>query len=357
MGLYTRPDSPWFWMFLEGNKKKERIHIRRDAADPDLRKANRAAAELIYHARLTQLAKQRVGLPIERARTFNEQADWFDRHVIATHESHRAERSILTALRAEFGALQLSDLRHARLKEYEATLIDKGRKRSTITRHLNLVKAIVSSAVGEYVDVSPLAGYKHKRAKFAPKRTVEATEEPALLRELLARDAELHDLYVVGVGTLLRQENLVTLQRSQRRRDGLVVETKTGPHVVRLDGPTILQTRARDILTARQPSAARGHFFPEWAEVFATYQPAAANARLLRIFRRAVTAAGLPWGLDHHGLVWHTATRATGATRLLRDYQIDIRTVQRMGPWASLDQLAEYIGISIGNGTGMETPQ
>jgi hypothetical protein len=353
MGLYTRPDSPWFWMFLEGTRKKERIAIRRDAADPDVRRTNRTAAEAIYHARMTQLAKQRVGLPVERPRTFNEQADWFDTHVIATHDSHRAERSILSALRADFGTLQLADVRPARLKEYEAALIEKGRKRSTITRHLTLAKAIVASAVGDYIEVSPLAGYKHRRAKFAPKRTVEATEEPALLKELLTLDLELHDLYVVGVGTLLRQENLVTLQRAQRRRDGLVVETKTGPHVVRLDGPTILQTRARDILTARQPSAARGHFFPTWAEVFATYQPAAANARLLRVFKRAVAAAGLPWGLDHDGLVWHTATRATGATRLLRDYQVDIRTVQRMGPWASLDQMAEYLGVTVGNDSGM----
>lgn len=356
MGLYTRPDSPWFWMFLEGTRKKERIQIRRDAGDPDIRRANRAAAEAIYHARMTQLAKSRVGLPSERPRTFNNQADWFDTHVIATHESHRAERSILSALRAEFGTLQLAELRHARLKEYEAVLVDKGRKRSTITRHLNLTKAIVSSAVGEYLEVSPLAGYKHRRAKFAPKRTVEATEEPALLKELLALDPELHDLYVVGVGTLLRQENLVTLQRAQYRRQGLVVETKTGPHVVRLDGPTILQTRARDILTARWPKGVRDPFFPEWAKVFATYAPAAANARLLRIFRRAVKAAGLPWGLDADGLVWHTATRATGATRLLRDYQIDIRTVQRMGPWASLDQMAEYLGVTFGNGTGMVHP-
>jgi integrase len=352
MGVFTRPDSPWYWLYLEGVKKKERLGIRCDASDPDQRKANRAAAEAIYHARLTQIAKSRVGLPSERPRTFSEQAEWFDQHVIATHDSHRAERSILSALTAEFGMLQLTEVRHARLKEYEAAMMEKGRKRSTITRHLNLAKAIVSSAVGEYVEASPLAGYKHRRAKFTPKRTVEATEEPALLTALLERDAELHDLYVVGVGTLLRQENLVTLTRSQYHRGGLVVDTKTGPHVARLDGPTILQTRARDILLARRPATADAPFFPTWAAVFASQEPAAANGRLLRIFRKAVKAAGLPWGLDQDGIVWHTATRATGATRMLRDYGIDIRTVQRMGPWASLDQMAEYLGVTYGNGAG-----
>lgn len=354
MGVFVRPDSPWYWVYLESAKKKERLGIRHDADDPDIRKANRAAAEAVYHARLTQLAKQRVGLPADRPRTFNEHADWFDQHVIASHKSYRAERSILAALRAEFGTLQLSEVRPSRLKEYESALVTKGRKRSTITRHLSLTKALLASAVGDYLETSPLAGYRHKRAKFAPKRTVEATEEPRLLRELKARDLELHDLYVVGVGTLLRQENLVTLKRSQLRGDRLVVDTKTGPHVIRLDGPTKLQTRARTILKARWPSGARDPFFPLWAQVFASYEPATANAKLLRVFRQAVTAAGLPWGLDHDGLVWHTATRATGATRLLRDHQIDIRTVQRMGPWASLDQMAEYLGVSVGNGAGMK---
>lgn len=357
MGLFTRPDSPWFWAYLEGTRKKERIAIRCDVADPDIRKTNRAAAEAIYHARMTQIAKQRVGLPMSRPRTFHEQAEWFDTHVISTHDSHRAERSILSALRAEFGALQLTEFRHNRLKEYEAALVNKGRKRSTITRHLNIAKAVVSSAVGEYLDASPLAGYRHRRAKFAPKRIVEAAEEPALLTELKARDLELHDLYVVGVGTLLRQENLVTLKRSQVRGERLVADTKTGPHVVRLDGPTLLQTRARDILTARWPRANHDPFFPTWATVFASHEPATANAKLLRIFRRAVAAAGLPWGLDHDGIVWHTATRATGATRLVRDFGIDLRTVQRMGPWASLDQMAEYLGISFGNDSGTVHPK
>lgn len=357
MGVFTRQDSPWFWMFLEGTRKKERIPVRRDAQDPDIRRKNALEAEAIYHARMVQIARSGVGLPANRPRTFDEQADWFDTHVIESHDSRQGERSILKALRAEFGSLQLTAIRHARLKEYEAALVEKGRKRSTITRHLNLAKAVVSSAVGDYLESSPLAGYKHRRAKFAPKRTVEASEEPALLNALLALNPELHDLYVVGVGTLLRQENLVTLQRSQYRRDGLVVDTKTGPHVARVDGPTILQTRARDILKARWPKGARDPFFPEWAAVFASCEPAAANGRLLRIFRRAVAAADLPWGLDHGGIVWHTATRATGATRLLRDYQIDIRTVQRMGPWASLDQMAEYLGVDYGNRPGMERAQ
>ena len=32
---------------------------------------------------------------------------------------------------------------------------------------------------------------------------------------------------------------------------------------------------------------------------------------------------------------------------MLRDYQIDIRTVQFIGGWSSLDQMAEYLGLDL----------
>jgi hypothetical protein len=39
--------------------------------------------------------------------------------------------------------------------------------------------------------------------------------------------------------------------------------------------------------------------------------------------------------------------RPSGATRLIREYGIDLRTVQLMGPWRSLDQMAEYLGVDL----------
>lgn len=358
MAVFTRPDSPWFWMLLEGTgRKKEKIGIRRDASDPDIRKDNRAAAEAIYHARMVQLANQRAGLPVNTKRTFTEQADWYEQHIIPTHKSQQGELSLLKGLRKEFGTMRLSDIRTARVREFEAKLLTakKPNKTETIYRKVSVLRAVLSSASGEYIDVSPLESHTQKRTKYLPKRTITATEEPGLLKALKRLDPELHDIYVVGVGTLLRQENLVTLARSQYHQDQLLVDTKTGPHVVHLEGPTTLQTRARTILKARWPASARAPFFPQWAEVFASSEPAAANSALLRVFRKAVTSVDIPWGLQKQGVVWHTATRATGATRLLQDFAIDIRTVQRMGPWASLDQMADYLGVNFGNGAGTKT--
>ena len=43
--------------------------------------------------------------------------------------------------------------------------------------------------------------------------------------------------------------------------------------------------------------------------------------------------------------MWHSATRATGAARMLRDDEIDIRTVQLIGGWTPLGPMLEYLGI------------
>ena len=94
------------------------------------------------------------------------------------------------------------------------------------------------------------------------------------------------------------------------------------------------------------PTTHDGFFFPRWKAIFAPYEDPGHPGLLLRKkVQRAAKAVDIPWGLEQGGIVWHTATRATGATRLLRDHGIDIRTVQLMGGWQSLDQMAEYLGL------------
>lgn len=350
MGIFVRADSPFWWMLLEGTgRQKESTGIPRHASDPEQRKRNKLEAEAVYHGRMIQLARQRVGLPSDRGTTFNTRADWYERHKTPTHKGQLQERSVIAQLRSFFGAKRLTDIRPSLVAEYDAKRLKDGLKLSSVNREVRVLCTILNSAIGEDYEVSPLAGLRRRRARIKPKRTITSSEEPALLEALRGLDLELHDLYVVGVGTLLRQENLISLKRSQHRQDRLVVDTKTGPHSVILTGPTELQTRAAAVLLARWPSGARDPFFPSWSSQFAGREDLSQpRNRLLRVFRKAIEAVGLPWGLDHDGLVWHTATRASGATRLLREYGVDIRTVQLMGPWSSLDQMAEYLGHDTG---------
>ena len=180
--------------------------------------------------------------------------------------------------------------------------------------------------------------------RVPPKRTMTKAEEVKLLKQI--EDPEIRDLYLVGVGTLLRQMNLVNLRRQEHHGTRLVVDTKTGPHQVPLTGPTVLQTRARMVLQRRMPKTPGGYLFPIWQARFAGKRDSG-NAWFLKIVRRAAKRAGLPWGLKAHGFVWHTLTRASGATRMLTEHRQSIRTVQVIGSWRSLDQMAAYLGVDL----------
>lgn len=344
MGLFTRPDSPFYWALLEGTgRRKINTRVPHAALTSEGRKALKIAAEAIYHQHMVNLAKRGVGLPVETSVTFEQYATWYDTHVISTHRSARSERSTLGRLRAFFGPTLLPDIRPSLVSEYEAVRL-KTVKRSTVNQEIAMLRAMLRKAEGEHFETSPLAKLRLKRQRLAPKRTITAAEEAALLTALRTVDTEIHDMYVVGVGSLLRLDNLATLRRHQLRVDRLVVDAKAGPHTISLTGPCELQTRALETLRARLPKAHDGFFFPSWGAAFDS-DDQGVNSRFLSRVRKAFNAVGLPWGLEAGGLVWHSATRATGATRMLREYRIDVRTVQLMGPWTSLDQMAEYLGL------------
>lgn len=360
MGLYVKSNSPFWWMTLEGHGRlRESTGIRRDASSAQMRKALRAQAEEVYHARMVQLARQKVGLPIDSGVTLAEFRKWYDEHHAARHRASVRTGVILDHLEAHFGASTLADIKPARWTEYESARLKAGVSMNTVGRELAVMKAFLNAAVGQHLDVNPLVHVKRTTTKLPPKRTITAAEEKRLLEALghgtvhggTFGDDEMRDLYLLGVGTLLRQMNLITLQRKQVTGSRIVAETKTGPHAVTLDGPTPLQRRCLAILTRRMPKTHGGYFFPTWQARFAK-SPTGANAKFLQGFRRACKRAGIPWGLQNHGVVWHTATRASGATRMLRDYGIDVRTVQLIGGWSSLDQMAQYLGID----AGMTTP-
>ena len=347
MSLYARLDSPFWWMVLEGTGRKESTHIRRDANSPPLRKQLRTEAEEIYHARMVQVARRRVGLSVPSRATFDAFSQWYDTHHTAKHRGVQRERQILALLRKHFGPRRLDEIRPVQWKEYETTRMQSCVALSTVGRELAVMKALLNAAVGEHLVVNPLANVRRKTVPLPPKRTMTAKEEPAFLKAL--EDTEIRDIYIVGLGTLLRQDNLLQLRRSQHQGSRLVVQTKTGPHQVPLTGPSSLQRRAATVLKRRMPTNNRGYFFPTWQARFAAAPtPGLARMQFLRIVRRAAEAAGLPWGLQDQGVVWHTLTRASGATRLLREHQVDIRSVQLLGGWRSLDQMAAYLGLDRG---------
>lgn len=357
MAVITRPNSPYYWInYKPPGAKQIRISTRIlvKASSPEQSKENRRLAEAVFDTLLGDLARRRFKLPSAGRRTFKAQAEWYRTHRLETHRGKRQEGQRLDQLVAAFGDLALEAITPTAWDEYRSRRL-KEVSVNTVGNELTVMKLVLASAIGQWIDVSPLASVRRRKEKLPPKRTITRQEEPAFVAALAASDPEIRDLYLVGVGTLLRQSNLLELRRHEHRGAFLSVTTKTGPLRVPLDGPTPLQRRAAKVLQARLPSTSNGYFFPTWRARFAAYaDPGHARVQFLRIVRAAAAAADIPWGIRQGGIVWHTATRATGATRMLRDYRIDIRTVQLIGGWTSLDQMMEYLGIDqeiFGRGT------
>jgi hypothetical protein len=61
MGVYTRPDSPWYWLWLEGARLKEktRIPVLRQGPAKQQRAARRLAEER-YASRMLEVAEQEI---------------------------------------------------------------------------------------------------------------------------------------------------------------------------------------------------------------------------------------------------------------------------------------------------------
>ncbi|MGE0594560.1 MAG: tyrosine-type recombinase/integrase [Vicinamibacterales bacterium] len=349
MGVYRRQDSPFWWITLPRRGARQvafSTGIPVVGTTPAQTRDNRRLAEQIHQAQLGDIARRRFGLPpASPPPTFAAHATWYLEHHVPRHRGARRETWALHRLIAAFGALRLDEIRPARWQEY-VTARSRDVTISTIGRELAILKAVLMTAVGEHLEASPLATVKRPSVRLPAKRTLTRAEVMPLAAALEAEDPELRDLFLVGLGTLLRQETLLNLHAREVRPDRLVVRTKTGPHQIPLAGPSPLQRLARRILRRRRQTAPDGYVFHRWHARFAAHADTAhPRVQLLRHVRRAVEAVGLPWGLGHGGVVWHTMTRASGATLMLRTYQVDIRTVQLVGGWSSLDQMSGYLGM------------
>ena len=120
MAVYTRPDSPYYWIFLEGSRARFPTQLRIEGITPAQSKANKALAEQVYHASMGDIVRERFALPTTRpARTFEDQAAWYETHHTAQHRGALQERRKLAHLRAFFGNDPLGSITPARWKEYE----------------------------------------------------------------------------------------------------------------------------------------------------------------------------------------------------------------------------------------------
>lgn len=351
VSLYLRKDSKYWWMLLERPGQKPLLESTRVLHLSDqpavIRRQQRQEAEEIYRARMTELARARHDLPSRTPKTisFAKYADWFEKHHIPKRRGAERERELLVPLRAFFGTRDLSTIDRTLVQEYmTARLAERigpeppdGEpdtrppkvRASTVNREVDLLKSMLREAVPKYLRASPLVGMKRLRTVPIKKRVLTPEEETRLLTHLAPAD---RGLYIVAVDTLMRLSNVLNLTRAEDKGTHLeLIDSKTGPY----DVP--LSDRARAALDAIPDD---GPYYFAHRRVAKTERDRRGSVR--QMLERACELAGIPYGRATAGITFHTGTRATGATRMLRA-GVDPKTVQTVGNWKSLEQMGAYL--------------
>lgn len=329
MGVYTRRDSPYFWLLLERPglpSVRESTKIPCRPPTTQQRTHNRHLAETRYHQRLAELVSAAYQLPGHRAtRTVREHLAWYRTHLTAHKRGRVRETEILATLEDAFGSRAIDALTKADVQEWMTSRRAEVSP-ATVNRELDVLKHVLVSAVPTYLPVSPIAGLRRLRGPKTEPRLLARDEETRLLKVL---DPPDQAIITMALDTLMRLSDIVNLKRAQDHGSYLTV---LDPKVDQYRVP--VSRRLRKALD-KLPTAG-AYYFPHRRRAV---DPAGYRNSIKSMLQRACKKANIPYGRGV-GLTFH-ALRHTGATRML-EAGVDLRTVQELGGWSSLRQLTRY---------------
>jgi integrase len=327
VGVFTRPDSPFLWVWLEGSPRP-RVNTKIPiGATPAMQKENRKLAEQVYNALMGDRARNRFQVALEREpRGFKEQRVWYAEHVSPQKRGTDRELSLLRQLGTYFDRYELDQIDQARAREWRTWRL-KTVVASTVDREEALLKHVLTTAVPKYLEKSGLAGLKRLRPRAYDARILTRDEEDRLLAQLAGEDRAL---VVLAIDTLMREERAAAFTRLQDHGTFLWSDSKVDPVRVPI---------SRRVRTELDKLANRGpKYFPTYA---------GNNPRVQRMFADACGRAGILYGRKKDGAVidggvtFH-CLRHTGASRMLEE-GADVKTVMRIGGWKNLKVMERYL--------------
>lgn len=326
MGVYARPDSPFYWLLLErpGQRPiREATEIPKQGGSPEQQKELRRQAQQIYAARMADLVRQRYKLPSTLPiRTFKAQREWYATHVSAHKRGTTREVSMLKQLGAFFDSSGLTAIDQTLAREWRTWRLQTV-SASTVRREEAILKHLLTTAVPTYLDRNPLQGLRRIRVADTDTRVLTRAEELRLLKAL--ESAEDRALVIGALDTLLRLSNVALLRRRQDHRGYLFTDTKTGATKIPISARL---RKALDQLPENGP-----HYFPTYASN--------TNNRVIRMFDAALRKAKIPTGRKTGGVSFH-CLRHTGASRML-EAGVDVKTVMEIGGWKNLKVMERYL--------------
>jgi integrase len=332
MSVYVRPDSPYYWMWLEDTAIRESTGIPRRGGSPKHERELKRAAEAIYANRKTQEAKRLSGLIVTKPSiSYVDFAAWYARHETAHHRGADKERSILKQLAVYFS-------RFTRLAEMDADAVKEWmtyRKHQvapgTVNRELDVLKRLLAAAVPRYLDASPITGLRRFRVVETEPRILTVEEEDRLLG--VCGPADLAFI-LTAIDTLWRLSSVVNLKWPQVKFDQLFIVPLNAK--VKHEGNPIT-----DRMVPALKALSRDHewVFPQFHKDQDT--KTAAKNRAIRRFLHLCQLALIPHSRAANGVTFHSL-RHTGATRALQ-HGASVRTVMKLGGWQDERSVMRYV--------------
>lgn len=324
VGVFTRPDSPVYWLWLETTRQKERTDIRIGETAAQ-RSDSKALALDRYHQRMNELAARLYKLPSAMdAIRFKKYAESYHT-TIAMHAGAERELELLKPLVRFLGDDLLSTIDQDRVKGYMVWRKAQVSAR-TVNREVGLLKSMLRDACPKYLTVSPLVGMKYLRTVKPRRRLMTEAEE----RRLLAKaDPVETALLVLGIDGLIRLSDLLELKASDRHGAWLHIRDPKGGESYEV----ALSARCRKALDALGKVE---YYFDRYRQA---EKQRDRRSTVRKALKRLCKSARVPYGRAKGGITFHWATRKTGATRLIVGRGAPVPAVQRQGNWKTADVL------------------
>lgn len=334
MGLYRRPNSPFWWMNVERpglSCLRLSTGVPVDGGTECQTRQNRQLAQQVYSAAKGDVARGRFRLANPKpAILFREFRAWFEQEVVTRRRNRIRDLSMLRQLGRFFDDKHLHEISRQDAEEW-MTARSREVSPGTVNRELHRLKSLLNAAVPKHLDASPLARFAEMDEDEGEPAILSGADEKKLLT---AATPEERALVICALDTLQRLSNVAAMTRKQDHGAYLTVLRPKGkgkrvPYRVPVSSRL---RKALDRLPRRGP-----HYFP-------SYQGGSAEAVRKRVedaFRALCSRAGVVYGRKAGGITFQSL-RHTGASRML-NRGADLKTVAEIGNWKDLAVLQKYL--------------
>lgn len=344
MGVYKRPDSKCWWVHLEKTGVREPTDVP-IGTTPMQRRTSRALAEAIYHQRAIDAVKQIERLAARPVIRFDRYAATYTTDVLDLLRGKDRERELVQTLRAFFDDWLLTQIDRDAVRTYHAARRHAGVTASTVNREVDTLKRMLRDAVPKYLERSPLAEMPKFQTVPFVSRLLSYEEEPRLLAA--CQDAQDTALLTLGIDLMVRLGDLIDLERRDRcdaegqpRAEGgfvIVRHSKTGAAYVAC--LTARCVTALDAIPADGPTAR--FYFAKFRRANNPRDWRGSVRQRLEYLCKTATPP-IPFGRKHGGITFHSATRATGATRYNVHDKVPAKIVMAQGGWKRPETMQRY---------------